>query len=268
MRPLKGDWFDCTGVAARWTRFAGKLLSRGLSVFLLLVVWQAGVQIFEPALLPAPSAVAQLIWQYTLAGDLLLHLGITLRRVALSFAIAMLLGMVVGLLMGHYRRVDKFLDGLVTLALNLPALVVIILCFIWLGLNDVAAVVAVVINKVPNIAVTFREGAKNIDRDLLAVAKAYRVPFMRTLRQVYLPQLLPYFLAAARCGLALVWKIVLVVELLGCSEGVGFQLGNYFQLFDIASILAYTFAFVAVVYSVEVFVLQPWERSVSRWRTC
>jgi NitT/TauT family transport system permease protein len=66
--------------------------------------------------------------------------------------------------------------------------------------------------------------------------------------------------------LSLIWKIVLVVELLGRSNGVGFQLYTFFQLFDVASILAYTLTFVAVIQVIELAALQPLERHVNRWR--
>ncbi len=75
-----------------------------------------------------------------------------------------------------------------------------------------------------------------------------------------LPQLYPYLAGAARSGLALIWKIVLVVELLGRSNGVGFQLGVYFQLFDVAGILAYALSFIVVVQLIEWGILQPIER--------
>ena len=100
----------------------------------------------------------------------------------------------------------------------------------------------------------------------MEVAGVYRVPPLRTLIQVYLPQLFPYVMAAARGGLALIWKIVLVVELLGRSDGVGFQLGTFFQFFDITSILAYTLAFAAVVLGVEAVLMRPLERRLTRWR--
>jgi NitT/TauT family transport system permease protein len=73
-------------------------------------------------------------------------------------------------------------------------------------------------------------------------------------------------MAAARSGLALIWKIVLVVELLGRSNGVGFQLGLFFQLFDVAGILAYALAFIIVVQVIEWAILQPIERGLSQWR--
>jgi len=210
--------------------------------------------------------VLSTLWNDLTAGSLLYHLGITLARVAVSFLIAMALGTALGIAMGRYRDLDAALDGLLVLALNIPALVTIILCYIWFGLTETAAVTAVALNKIPTVVVTVREGARAVDRQLMEVAGVYRVSTWRTFVQVYLPQLYPYLMAAARSGLALIWKIVLVVELLGRSNGVGFQLGTFFQFFDITGILAYTFAFAAVVLVVEAILMRPLERRLTRWR--
>ncbi|MDO6694594.1 ABC transporter permease [Aliiglaciecola sp. 3_MG-2023] len=243
-------------------------LIRIASLLLLLAIWQLSVWLFAVQMLPSPTAVFNALIDHIASNELPYHLGVTLQRVAFSFTIAMLLGSAIGLLMGYFKKVDNWFDSLLTLGLNIPALVTIILCFMWFGLNEFSAVLAVILNKAPNVAVTLREGAKAIDKSLMEVAKVYQLPWQRTLTKVYLPQLYPYFLAAARTGLALVWKIVLVVELVGCSDGVGFQLGNFFQFFDITSILAYTFAFAAIIYTIEGLVLRPWERKVTRWRKC
>ena len=90
--------------------------------------------------------------------------------------------------------------------------------------------------------------------------------FWKRLRHVVLPQLQPFLAAATRSGIALIWKIVLIVELLGRSNGVGFQIHLYFQLFDVATILAYTLAFVAVMLAVEYLLLQPLDKHANRWR--
>jgi len=77
---------------------------------------------------------------------------------------------------------------------------------------------------------------------------------------------MPFVLTAARTGLSLIWKIVLVFEVLGSDGGVGFRIGVYFQNFDITGILAYTLAFMAVVIAFEYFAMRPLERRVLGWR--
>src|SRR5262245_64040630 len=126
---------------------------------------------------------------------------------------------------------------------------------------------AVGLNKMPSVVVTVREVARAVDHGLLDVATVFKLSRIRTLLRVYLPQLYPYLMGAARSGLALVWKIVLVVELIGRSNGIGFQIGTYFQFFDITSILAYTLAFACTVVIIEEAGLRPIDRRLDRKST-
>lgn len=239
---------------------------RGLSLVGFLAIWQLIAFLLNDPLVPGPDVVFISLWEHATEGDLFYHLGVTLLRVAAAFCIAMVVGTAIGIMMGRYLRWDASLDSLLVLGLNIPALVTIILCYIWFGLTEAAAVTAVALNKIPTVVVTVREGARAVDRKLLQVADAFDLPGSLKLWQVYMPQLYPYLMAAARSGLALIWKIVLVVELLGRSNGVGFQLSTYFQFFDITSILAYTFAFAAVVLLIEALLMRPLDYRLSRWR--
>jgi NitT/TauT family transport system permease protein len=241
-------------------------LWRSASLIGLVVVWEIVARLAGSNMLPTPVAVLAAMYRYTRSGELPLELGITLARVAAAFVVAMTAGTVIGFMMGRSRKLNLLLDGPLVLALNIPALVIIILCYLWIGLTEVAVIVAVALNKIPVVVVTTREGTRAIDPRLLAVAQVYHVPRTVTLYQVILPQLYPYLIASARNGLALIWKIVLVAELLGRSNGVGFELSVFFQFFDITSILAYTLVFAAVVMAIEAGVMRPLEKHLMRWR--
>ncbi len=247
----------------------GRLVSAAnfiLSLGLFVLIWQLAAAWAKSPALPFPATVLETFLLASESGELPYHLAVTLARTFVAFLLSMIIGASIGLVMGRSRRVDRFFDSWLILFLNIPALVVIILCYIWFGLTEAAAVLAVSINKIPNVAATMREGARALDRQYMDLAQSYRFGAWKTLRHVILPQLSPFFAASARSGLALVWKIVLVVELLGRSNGVGFQLHLFFQLFDVPSILAYTIAFVAVIQMIEIFIFKPWERHANRWR--
>lgn len=248
------------------TGVLGRLGWSAASLAVLAALWWAVAAYAQSALLPSPPQVLEALRVAAASGDLALNLGATLARVAVSFALAMVLGSVLGIWLGLSPAADRLLGPWVTLFLNLPALVIIILAYVWFGLNEWAAIAAVAVNKVPNVAVTLREGTVALSRDLSEMAAVYRLGRWKTLRHVALPQLAPFFAAAARSGLALVWKIVLVVELLGRPNGVGFELQTAFQLFDVATILAYALAFGLIVQAIEIGVVQPWERAANRWR--
>jgi len=161
---------------------------------------------------------------------------------------------------------DRLGDPWLVVLLNLPALVIIVLAYVWGGLTEGAAILAVAVNKLPNTVVAIREGARALDPGLDEMAQAFALPRWKILRHVVLPQLAPYLATAARSGLSLIWKIVLVVELLGRPNGVGFEIGIAFQLFDVTRILAYAMAFVAVILAIDTLLVQPLERRASRWR--
>jgi NitT/TauT family transport system permease protein len=239
---------------------------RLLSLALFLATWFVGSWLAGERMLPAPIEVLAAVLSEARSGELFLQLGATLARVALAFVLAMTVGAAIGFLMGRVALADRLGDPWLVVLLNLPALVIIVLAYIWGGLTEIAAIMAVAINKVPNAIVVIREGARALDPALDDVARVFAMPRWRVLRHIVIPQLAPYVAAAARSGLSLVWKIVLVVELLGRPNGVGFEIGVAFQLFDVTRILAYALAFVAVILAIEILLVQPFERRASRWR--
>ena len=237
-----------------------------VSVMLLLLIWQVAATLYQDRALPDILTVLNVMGAAIDSGELPRHLSITLARVGASFFLVMVIGSAIGLAMGRAGGLNRFFDPWLVFFLNLPALVTVILCYIWFGLTETAAILAVMISKVPNVAVTIREGARALDPQYAKLAQVYRFSRWTTLRYVILPQLVPFLTGSARSGLALVWKIVLVVELLGRSNGIGFQIHLHFQLFDVASILAYTIAFIVVVQTIELGIFIPLERRANRWR--
>lgn len=241
-------------------------MQRLASLVLFVVVWWIASLFVGPQMLPGPERVLEVIVVQARSGELLFQVGVTLLRVFFAFTLAMVAGTAIGLLMGRVKLADRLGDPWLIVLLNLPALVIIVLAFIWGGLTEIAGILAVAINKLPNTIVTVREGARALDPGLDEMAQVFALPRLKALRHVVLPQLAPYIAAAARSGLSLVWKIVLIVELLGRPNGVGFEIGVAFQLFDVTLILAYALTFVVVILLIETLVVQPIERRVSRWR--
>ncbi|MFQ6549104.1 ABC transporter permease [Aestuariibius sp. 2305UL40-4] len=237
-----------------------------LSLLGLLALWWVVSLGADPDVLPGPGEVWRILVGEAQSGVLWTHIGATLLRVAAAFALAMGVGLVIGLALGSSERADRWFGAWVMVFLNVPALVVIVLCYLWIGLNEVAAIVAVAVNKTAMVAVTVREGVRALDPAVAEMARAYRMSWAKRMVHVVLPQLWPFIAAAVRNGLAIIWKIVLVVEFLGRPNGVGFQIHLYFQLFEVGHVLAYALSFTAVMLVIEYGFVQAWERKVVRWR--
>jgi NitT/TauT family transport system permease protein len=241
-------------------------LPRIYSLAALIAVWALAAALAQSRLLPGPLTVGAATLADIRSGELPFQMVCTLGRVISSFAIAMVLGTIAGYAMGRSKTVDRYADSWLIVLLNMPALVTIIFAYIWIGLNETAAILAVVINKLPNVIVVMREGARALDPELDEMAKAFQFTWLSRMRHVVMPQLAPYLAASSRSGLSIVWKIVLIVELIGRPNGVGFVLGSAFSLFDMAKILSYAISFIVVMLVIESLLVQPLERRAIRWR--
>jgi NitT/TauT family transport system permease protein len=240
--------------------------TRLISLVALICLWQIAAHFANPRLLPGPMAVFATMRSEAASGALFTALGVTLARVMAAFLLAMAIGSALGYAMGRNALVDRVADPWVIVLLNLPALVIIVLAYIWAGLNEAAAIGAVALNKLPVTVVTIREGVRTLDARLDEMARVFGFTPLKRFSHVVAPQLAPYFAAATRSGLSLVWKIVLVVELMGRPNGVGFEINTAFQLFDVPLLLAYARPFTAIMLIIETLMVQPFERHVSRWR--
>lgn len=236
-----------------------------VSLVVLLGVWQGVASWLDSRFLPSPVTVAAQIGWLARDGHLIPDFAATLVRAALGFCLAMVLGTAIGLALGRSRLADRLFLNWVLVGLNLPAIVIAILCYIWMGLTDTALVLAVVLNKTPLVISNIRQGVLSFDPAYDEFARAYRLSRKDVFRKIHVPQLTPFLLTSTRTGLSLVWKIVLVFEVLGADSGVGFRISIFFQFFDLKGILAYTAVFVALIMALEHLVLGPLERKLLAW---
>jgi NitT/TauT family transport system permease protein len=241
-------------------------MARVLSLAALLALWALVAALAHSRLLPDPLSVGAAILADIRSGELPFQMACTLARVLAAFSVAFSLGVVAGYAMGRWKVVDRYADPWLIVLLNLPALVIIIFAYVWIGLNETAAIVAVALNKLPNVIVVTREGVRSLDASLDDMSRAFRMRWLTRIRHVVLPQLAPYLAAVSRSSLSISWKIVLVVELIGRPNGVGFVLGSAFSLFDMTKILSYAISFVALMLAIETLLVQPLERRTNRWR--
>ncbi|MEO1777830.1 MAG: ABC transporter permease [Pseudomonadota bacterium] len=246
-------------------RFDTKTL--GLSLLAMLALWWVAAWLGDdPSVLPSPAEVWRIFLGEMADGEMQLHFTATLLRVAAAFSLAMGFGCLIGFVMGVNATINRWFSAWLVVLLNVPALVVIVLCYLWIGLNEAAAITAVALNKTAMVAVSIREGVQALDPRLRDMAGVFRMSRAAQLRHVILPQLWPYVAASTRNGLAIIWKIVLVVEFLGRSNGIGFQIHLYFQLFETGYVLAYALSFVAFMLLLEFTLLRTLETRATRWR--
>jgi len=244
----------------------GAVGPQALSLSLLVALWYLVSLAVSTDVVPTPVMTLQAFQQALGDGYVWSDLAITFSRMLGAFAIAMLIGIAFGSALGTIGWFSRVFDLWVTIAASIPSLLYIVIVYLWLGLNDSAAIIGGALVVAPSVTFNVWQGMKSLDPGLSEMARAFGVPRWTIFRRVLLPQTIPFLFAAARLGLALTWKIIIFVELLGRSSGVGYRIEHWYQLFNMKRVLASALLFVLVMLIIELVVLRNLERFLFRWR--
>ena len=166
---------------------------RWLSVIILLIAWEALAISRNTRVIPRLERIYIELSHILVSGLFVEHLAASLGRIGLGFAIAMVVGTAVGILMGSRRAWNEFFMDVVLFGLALPGLIYALVSVMLFGLSILAPVVAIVATAYPFIAINIREGVRAINKDLLDMGRAYRVSRANVVRRIILPSLLPFF---------------------------------------------------------------------------
>ena len=242
------------------------LIHKAYSFATLLLIWFLLSSIFSPSVVPGPVAVAKAVVEDLGTGEPFFHIYKTMMRVGMGLGLAMLFGLVIGLVMGLSRKGEMFFDSWVMIGLTVPAIVYGMICLLWFGLNDFAAVIAIGVTAFPAVGINIWQGVKAIDFRLVELGKVCRMPRRSILLKLILPQLLPYLLSSSRYALGICWKICTTIELIGLSSGVGYMLNYWFGLFSMTQVFAWLLMFLVVMLAIEFIIFKPLEKRLTAWR--
>ena len=242
----------------------------------LLMIWQlwSGYRPSEFDLLPPPLEVLQRMGDYTFGNELegidsgfvFINFWETFRKTLLGFAGALVVGVPIGILMGRYRYAKNFFFDFVYLAANVPLIVYAILGLLLFRLSDAGPAFVVAVLVLPVISLNVAAGVEGVDRNLLAMSRAYGMPTSSALREIVVPSFAPFLFASARASFAASWKLAALAETFGGTTGVGVQIRKAFQGFSVTDMLAWMMFFVIFVVLIERVLLMRLERFVFRFR--
>ena len=239
---------------------------RVASVIALVSIWWLLSLFFPPSLVPKPWDTFAEVGVIVTSGNFFTEMGATLRRVLVGFGLAMIVSIPLGIFMGTLRSLESFFEPPVILGLTVPGLIWAVLAIMFFGLTETSAYAAIAVTIAPMLAISIWQGTKSIDKDLIDMSKVFHASAWSKVVDVILPQLVSHILAAIRYGLGLAWKVVVVVEMFGFSNGVGYQVVRGFNVFSMKAVLAWTITFLVVMIVIEFGLIGWLERSVTRWR--
>jgi NitT/TauT family transport system permease protein len=232
----------------------------------LLGFWQVMTWLTASPLVPGVGEVVDEMRRILFSGLAIKQIGITFGRILLGFGVAFVVSLVVGIAAARNSFVRSFVNPAIILGLTVPGLVWALLCVIWFGVSLTTPVVAIALGVAPVMVLHVVQGMHAVDAEIVEMAYVFKLSARDKIAHIWIPSLIPHLIGGSRVGLSLAWKVIVLVELFGLSNGVGYQLNSEFSSQNVAGVLAWTIVFWAVMIAMEYGVLQTLEGRFMAWR--
>ena len=243
------------------------LVLGGGAVVLVLTIWQAlwSAGKISPLFLSGPSAIAKQFWETLRHGTLLVDMGYSGLNFLVGFALALVSGVVIGVIVGWYRKARLLFDPFLNALYATPRIAMVPMIIIWFGVGMWSKVFIVFLSAFFPILVNTVGGIRAIDPDLLRAARAFCASDWQIFKTVAIPGSVPFILTGVRQGVALGLIGVVVGEMFGGSQGVGFMVAYGGQTFatDTLFVGVLIIAFAGILLT---SLAERLERRFSRWR--
>ena len=188
-------------------------------------------------------------------------------RLFAAFAVAFLIGIATGIAAGRNKVVFSFVENLVWIFMAVPSVVWVYLFAVGLGLSPLVPIGAVAALLIPQFIVLVGEGAKSVPADLVEMARSYKASTWQRLTGLFLPFLVPYIIAASRTSFATAVKVMLIAEVIGQPNGIGFEVSYWYGRLFMGPILAWGITMIVMGIVIDNLVFGPIERRVSQWKS-
>ena len=232
-------------------------------------IWEiiARSGMFPPKLFPTLETIASAFVRLTVSGILPHHAADTLMRLLCGFAIAGVIGIAIGILMGRFRRAEDIFLPLVSIAAPIPGIAYAPLFLLWFGLGNFSTIILVAFVSSFPIIFNAWTGVKAVKEIWLRSAQAMGASDRRMFRYVVLPGALPYILTGLRLGLAQAWRVLVGVEMLAAVPwGLGWMIFGAREFLNTDVMLAGVAVIGVIGLALEKLVFQKLEDyTVVRW---
>ena len=248
-------------------RFVVLSAQRLLLVGVFAIAWWFAAARLPSFVLPGPEKVFHALGALWHSATFAHDLGATRGRVFGGFALAALIGTPLGLALGSSRALAQFFEPILAVFNTVSSAIWAIFAIIWFGISDATTVFVVFMTSMPLILTNVWQGAQTVERQYIDLARSFRMSRSQILLKIYLPTILPYFFSGARLAFGFGWRVSLVAETLGASDGIGYRLRQAADLVQSDQVFAWTILLVTLMLLLEAGVLKPLERRLFRWKT-
>jgi len=245
-----------------------KLLpQRLLAIIVFLLIWEIAPRIglADPVFIPPVSAVFSALGDLILSGELLKHTTISLQRAFTGFAVASVLAIPLGFMVGWFRIVEKYIDPLLQTIRQLPVLAMFPVFILLFGIGEVSKIVIIALACFWSIFMNTVSGVKNVDPLLVKSARSMGVSDIEMFKKVVLPAATPSIFTGLRYGGTVALILLVAAEMLGAKSGLGYAVNNWQLLFLIPEMFAAIITLTLLGLVVN-YILVWLEKKASYWK--
>lgn len=193
-------------------------------------------------------------------------LWLSLQRIVQSVLLSSISGFVLGLLAGFYPLVRIVLSPLRWLLLSIPPVILVVLSMLWLGMGSAMIIFITLCLLTPSIYVNTEKAVRMIDPNLLEMSHVYRFSVRQRVWHVYIPAIAAPLNAALLLAMYKGVRLVVLAELLGGENGIGYTLAAARSNFDSQQLYGWVLIVLLIVACFEWLLLQPLQRYLTRWQ--
>ena len=250
-----------SGKRSWWQRILYSDLTRPiLMIVILLVLWDLAIRVFKipPYLIPAPDkVVGQLIAEWP---RLIRESAITTYATLGGFALSILFGVPMAMLIAYSKTVESFVYPLLVFSQSVPKIAIAPLFVVWFGFGIIPKIIAAFMLGFFPIVVSTVMGFKSVEADMLDLARSMRASRLQTFLRISLPHALPSIFSGLKVSVTLAVVGAVVGEFVGSNSGIGYVLQIANGNFDLPLMFAalVVLSMIGVLLFVAIDIIERW----------
>ncbi|MCK4662843.1 MAG: ABC transporter permease subunit [Bacteroidales bacterium] len=216
-------------------------------------------------IVPSPEKTLKTFFEIIISKDFLPAVSLTIFRGLLGFLISFILGVFIGILTGLNSSFNAFFKPIIITIRSTPVIALILLALIWLKTDFVPIFIAF-LTMFPVITINIAEGIKNVDKDLIEMAKIYKVKMKRIISDIYIPSIVPFIISGVSTAIGFGWRAVIIGEVLSQPKyGIGTFMQNAQTYLLVTEVIAWTIIAVIIGYLFEKLIRLS-EKRIVTWK--
>ena len=241
------------------------------SIAAFLILWQlfcfynAEAQVINPVFLPGPLDILRTMAEQIQDGSLVTNVSVSIYRILKGYFFGVLVAVVLGYFMAKVRVLNDILDPLLGVFGSIPPYAFCPLFIIWFGIGEESKTLLIAYTTLLPMIGYVIQGVRNVDPLLIRSARSLGANEFQTFRKIVVPSALPYLLNGMKTCLGLTFAALIVAEMMGASEGLGYIIVNARNWFLVSDMFL-SLAMIAITYTIMKQIICFAEDKLLKWK--